>query len=1095
MRQVRAGVRTPGEVVFEVPDDVDVQVAAAGATRRRGSAEAGAPPAEDLLSTALVDAGMTIAADARLAPPPTRTRRAAAEPATVRVTVAPGEGAVLLVESDGLYSWVQSDAAPAGSRTVRGRQGDVLTFTLGAPAPGGRARRSLSGWLLDRLTKPIRTLVLKFVVRASLDALIKRIEGGNPAGLVRVTGGDPATWRPSPTAAELPPAPAGRPLRVLLLVHGTFSDTKGSFGHLATHAAGRGLVDAMLAGYDLVLGFDHKTLGESVERNAERMAEALDALPAGAQVDAVAYSRGGLVLRVLFDELLASRRPDIVLGRAIFVGCTNAGTHLASPANWEALADLYTNLIMAGARLVTALAGAPLDPFVRLGIKTLGEFVQLLAQVAVGERRVPGLASMEPDGDTVRRLADRVPGPIAVAYHAITSDFEPKFEPSKGLTRELAQALLDRVTDDLWQNEDNDLVVDTASMTAFGARDGWLTPAHTYAFGSGERVYHTVYFTAPETCAQVLEWLGLPQGRVRGASGLRGAGTPSKARRGRTRDGGAEVGTSERAGTGVRRSGAVGSSTRRRVSIGDALATPEQQLDVAAWDAAPAAAPAPPVVDEPPCHVVATMPEAPGLARPARLDVTLSREEIAIIAGRVRAEGVIPAAPDEPLEVAVSAKVNCEVVGDDWASSPAPKPGAPEALAFRVAGRAPGPAEVWVEVFQRKRRLVRLVLQPVFVSSGEIDATATASPQEVDRPIVDLRILEEFEGGRWRLRFLVSAPELDIEDEYETGWRTVDKTEYVQSLYRKLEDAWADSQGEFEPLMMLVRAEGTELFRGLFPEALQRLLWERREQIGSLQVFAQEPSIPWEVACVAEPGRPPGADSPFLAELGLTRWITNAGVAPARLRLRPGKALFCIPEYLDETLRLASLAEEAAMVGRVLGAERLEPHLRPVLSALGRADGQDFDLLHFACHGSADPREIWNSGLLLQGFERDGRIAPEALSLASVRTYARLAQEGNRPVVFLNACQTGVGGYGLTGAGGLAEAFVRGGAGLFVGTLWSVGDRTALAFSRTFYEQLSAGRSVTQAARSARERAKEDLESTWLAYSVYGHPYARVSAA
>ncbi|KRE20436.1 hypothetical protein ASE66_28985 [Bosea sp. Root483D1] len=75
----------------------------------------------------------------------------------------------------------------------------------------------------------------------------------------------------------------------------------------------------------------------------------------------------------------------------------------------------------------------------------------------------------------------------------------------------------------------------------------------------------------------------------------------------------------------------------------------------------------------------------------------------------------------------------------------------------------------------------------------------------------------------------------------------------------------------------------------------------------------------------------------------------------------------------------------------------------------------------------------------------------------------------------------------------MAEAFVRAGAGLFVGTLWSVGDKTALTFAEAFYRTLLDGKTLNQAMRAAREEAKEAAEPTWLAYTVYGHPYARLS--
>jgi CHAT domain-containing protein len=125
-----------------------------------------------------------------------------------------------------------------------------------------------------------------------------------------------------------------------------------------------------------------------------------------------------------------------------------------------------------------------------------------------------------------------------------------------------------------------------------------------------------------------------------------------------------------------------------------------------------------------------------------------------------------------------------------------------------------------------------------------------------------------------------------------------------------------------------------------------------------------------------------------------------------------------------------------------------------------------------------------------------GEFTADKLDVNEVRHYAKLDHpDGTRPLIFLNACQIGKTGRTLNGTGGMAEAFIRRGAGLFVGTLWSIGDRTALGFSSEFYERLKAGANVTEAVRAAREKAKAANEPTWLAYTVYGHPYARLRAS
>lgn len=118
---------------------------------------------------------------------------------------------------------------------------------------------------------------------------------------------------------------------------------------------------------------------------------------------------------------------------------------------------------------------------------------------------------------------------------------------------------------------------------------------------------------------------------------------------------------------------------------------------------------------------------------------------------------------------------------------------------------------------------------------------------------------------------------------------------------------------------------------------------------------------------------------------------------------------------------------------------------------------------------------------------------PVSLTSTIVVQFGNLrASGGNRPIVFLNACQVGRAGYQLTGIGGFSQAFLRRGAGVFVSSLWSVGDAPARTFAESFYAELKQGRTVAAATRAARTASREAGDATWLAYVVYGDPHARL---
>ena len=80
----------------------------------------------------------------------------------------------------------------------------------------------------------------------------------------------------------------------LLFLHGTFSNTLGSFGALATQPAQWRRLTANYG--DRILALDHHTLTTSPIENAEA---ALAHLPAGAELHLVGYSRGGLIGELL----------------------------------------------------------------------------------------------------------------------------------------------------------------------------------------------------------------------------------------------------------------------------------------------------------------------------------------------------------------------------------------------------------------------------------------------------------------------------------------------------------------------------------------------------------------------------------------------------------------------------------------------------------------------------------------------------------------------------------------------------------------------------------------------------------------------------
>ncbi len=333
-------------------------------------------------------------------------------------------------------------------------------------------------------------------------------------GLVVMDSNEPQKWRlvENISAMELP---NDRPARLLLFVHGTFSSTFGSFGGLWATPWGRAFLDAARANYDAVIGFDHATLSEDPLANANDLMQRLQFATFAHQprMDAISYSRGGLVLRSFLEYLVPSANPKPEILRAIFVAVVNGGTLLAKPENWHTLIDLYTNIAAAACRVVALLPQVHFGALLtREIVQGVGAFAKYLATEAVTEGGIPGLAAMDPDGKFVRELNQTQPGQMTAAqsqFYAVLSQFSPKLaaQSPKEIPRQFFLALTNGFIDQLMR-EVNDLVVNTSSMTMIDPRAGNFIKDRL-DFGANAITYHTNYFLQPQTVNALSRWLKL----------------------------------------------------------------------------------------------------------------------------------------------------------------------------------------------------------------------------------------------------------------------------------------------------------------------------------------------------------------------------------------------------------------------------------------------------------------------------------------------------------------------------------------------------------------------------------------------------------
>ena len=420
---------------------------------------------------------------------------------------------------------------------------------------------------------------------------------------------------------------------------------------------------------------------------------------------------------------------------------------------------------------------------------------------------------------------------------------------------------------------------------------------------------------------------------------------------------------------------------------------------------------------------------------------------------------------------------------------------------FRIIGVEPGRGEVSIVVRQQAElplATLRLTAQIVNADGNGLtglarQTAAVATPDPRIAALPTIRIDEELVGGRSTLHLAVAVG--GRSHRFTTKLR--DKSAYVASVYAQVaglreELGQAPEADRPEAARRRMQQIGASLFEDLFDRRARELLWEHRDELDGLIVQTTgEVDLPWEIVHVTEPGTVAAGEPRFLAGYGLTRWVYDTA-HPTSIPIRPGRARYLVPVYTAPRLVLRHTGAEGDGIRSRFGARPIEPD---EARALGGLVAGGFDLLHFAGHGHWSAETARRQELLLGAFDADSPVNGSAYTDDDARHDLPdhpIPDAAGGPLVFLNACDVGRLPAGDIGLGGFPEAFLRGGAGAFVGCSWSVGDEPASRFVEAFYDALLAGRTISAATREARATARAEGDLSDLAYTVYAHPDARI---
>jgi hypothetical protein len=543
------------------------------------------------------------------------------------------------------------------------------------------------------------------------------------------------------------------------------------------------------------------------------------------------------------------------------------------------------------------------------------------------------------------------------------------------------------------------------------------------------------------------------------------------------------------------------------------------------------------------CHTDVSFPAQVTVNQHAELRVRLVPAELVSPSGQV-VELPRPHAHDVtfqvqtscPVEVVLALAHNFEVESPHVQKVAVPPEGPSDAVTFLLRGIDVGPGRLTVDFFQAGQPAGSVSLFPRVVASevsgaeqaprSELGVLLSANPTRA--PDVVLRILVLELGSHDRLVFLVNSQRADLADldvcfhkAGEVDLKANLESWVAQQLHRLSDLAAGPSPVEADRVLADI---GNRLYDDVLPEYVKELCWElRHRQIRTLQIISDEPHIPWELLRPVRRNRLTRRieqeDVAWGQAFELAHWLEGRP-APTRLSMarvcalavgggkpgdrevtrnlvpvgqagsqdagsdRTGQNLSgaslpadpALPSA-DEELRLLWLLAERGSEVEVVRATRNE-----LLRLLEKGG---FTVLHLACHGAFDRSLADASALLLEDGVFHSNDIPRRLE-ERIRASA--------PLIFLNACESGRTGFSLTRLGSWGHELVRLGCGGFVGTLWEVSDRAAVAFAGAFYRAFSAGVPIAAAVHQAREQIRCEFpgDPTWLAYRCFAHPLAHV---
>ena len=547
--------------------------------------------------------------------------------------------------------------------------------------------------------------------------------------------------------------------------------------------------------------------------------------------------------------------------------------------------------------------------------------------------------------------------------------------------------------------------------------------------------------------------------------------------------------------------GASGSKGAASTSTSKGIDMPGHAESAAAADDTPAQSPnLPSPISPPPLTTRYT-----DISCPRRVWVEAERVSVVVqltvdMPTRSAAVSALAVRPDAPVAIRLTAPAFDALNATDQTAEIVPDADSLPVV-FHLKPRTVGPTRLEFDFRQAGNPVGTAVVDIEITSNAVAEANearggfAMAMPQGIDAPDLLLYIQHDTSTATPLLRFTLEESATGVVSSFEPVPLLGDPAAYTADLYRTLSDLAEDAGNNAGDTALQaeiadeVRRLGYKLWRQIIPRGLKerylanRTAWEGK----TLLVISDEPHIPWELVWPQDADA--RDDAPWSVSLRLLRWLRPDAVSryyagPAATL--PFQAVACVA---PADTRLQLLDRERDFVLGLLparGGRDASPATAERRAVLRLLRGGGYDWLHVVTHGE-EPGSTGTPGAI----QLEGRawLWPDDLVDPDVEGHI----SAMRPGFVLNLCHGGRQVWGLTHLGGWANTLVSAGAGLVAAPLWEVTDSQALAFAETFYTRLLAGDPVAESVHAARLAARNG-DPTWLAYSVYAHPNARVRA-